>query len=67
MARWVRTKKLSEHSDIPERTLEKWRVTGGGPPFSKLRGVVVYDVDAFDRWASNRTRTSTSEEPRTAA
>jgi hypothetical protein len=61
MARWVRTKKLTEHTGIPERTYEKWRVVGGGPPFAKLRGVVLYDLDAFDRWASSLTRRSTRE------
>ena len=61
MARWARTEKLAEHADIPPRTLEKWRVVGGGPPFAKLRGIVVYDLDAFDRWASSLTRRSTSE------
>ena len=67
MARWVRTPKLSEYSAIAERTLEKWRCAGGGPPFSKRGGVVVYDLDRFDEWARNLSRTSTSEAPRTVA
>lgn len=61
MARWVRTKKLAEHADIPERTLEKWRVVGGGPPYTKVRGVVVYDLEAVDQWLGERSRVSTSD------
>lgn len=59
--RWVRTQALAEHADIPERTLEKWRVTGGGPPYAKVRGVVLYDLVAVDQWLTARSRTSTSD------
>jgi hypothetical protein len=61
MARWARTPDAAKHCGIPERTLEKWRATGGGPPFAKVRSVIVYDLDAVDRWLTERTRSSTSD------
>ena len=69
MARWVRTARLAEHMEIAERTLEKWRCAGGGPPYARVRGVVLYDLAAVDAWLAARVRTSTSDTttPRDAA
>lgn len=45
-----------------ERTLEGWRVRGGGPPFVRLgKRSVVYDLDAVDAWLDAHQRTSTSD------
>jgi predicted DNA-binding transcriptional regulator AlpA len=44
------------------RTLERWRVSGEGPPFAKLgRRRVGYCSDDLEAWIASRVRTSTSE------
>lgn len=43
------------------KTLEKYRVVGGGPPFIKNGRKVVYQVSDLDRWIDARRRNSTSE------
>lgn len=44
-----------------ERTLEKWRVVGIGPPFLKLGRRVVYERAVLIAWAQSKVRTSTSD------
>ncbi len=49
---------------VSQKTLERWRVEGGGPPFVKApgtRGAVRYDLDAVERWIRARERRSTSD------
>jgi excisionase family DNA binding protein len=45
-------------------TLNKLRVRGGGPPFSKRTGKVLYDAANLDRWWSEGKQRSTSERPK---
>jgi hypothetical protein len=47
---------------ISPRTLEKYRVSGKGPAFSKLGKRVVYHIDDLIEWAESHKRTSTSDE-----
>lgn len=45
---------------ISKHTLNRWRVTGEGPPFIKYGPRLVrYDKSALEHWASARTRAST--------
>lgn len=46
---------------LSTRTLQQWRVRGGGPPFLKLGAAVRYDSDALERWATGQTRSNTSD------
>lgn len=46
---------------ISPRTLEKWRITGTGPRFSKLGRRVCYTREDLLAWAASRLRMSTSE------
>ena len=47
---------------ISKHTLNRWRVTGEGPPFVKYGPRLVRYIDrALDDWAVARTRGSTSE------
>ena len=47
---------LSERYLIPPRTAQRWRATGGGPPFVRLgRRRVVYRVADVERWLAERT------------
>jgi predicted DNA-binding transcriptional regulator AlpA len=42
-------------------TLNRLRVTGGGPRYAKLAGKVLYDVHDLDQWIEVSKRGSTSE------
>lgn len=42
------------------RTLQMWRLRGGGPPFIKLRSAVRYDPLAVDAWMDSQARHNTS-------
>jgi len=42
------------------RTLERWRVSGDGPPFVKAGRRVLYRPADIDSWIASRLRTSTS-------
>jgi hypothetical protein len=46
---------------LSPRTLEKYRVRGGGPPFRKLGRRVVYAHSDLEEWAGRRVCDSTSD------
>jgi predicted DNA-binding transcriptional regulator AlpA len=46
---------------LSERTLERSRVTGDGPPFVKAGRRVLYRPADLDEWIAARVRTSTSD------
>ena len=47
---------------LSERTLERWRGTGGGPPYTTVgRGVRYVEADLV-QWVNAGRRQSTSEE-----
>ncbi|MFN3463990.1 MAG: helix-turn-helix transcriptional regulator [Terricaulis sp.] len=47
---------------ISKHTLNRWRVTGEGPPFVKYGPRLVRYIDrVLDEWAVSRARRSTSE------
>ena len=53
---------------ISKHTLNRWRVTGEGPPFVKYGPRLVRYVDrTLDEWAAKRTHGSTSEYGRESA
>lgn len=41
---------------ITVRTLANWRSTGGGPPFTKIGGRVLYSLAAVEAWERSRTK-----------
>jgi hypothetical protein len=41
-------------------TLNRLRVSGGGPRYAKLAGRVLYDVRDLDQWIEDNKRGSTS-------
>jgi Helix-turn-helix domain len=49
---------------LSERTLEKSRVTGFGPPFCKLGRRVFYRQDDLDHWITSHIVSSTSADGR---
>ena len=59
--RRLRTKDAADYIGLSKSTLEKMRVTGGGPVYSALGRIVVYDVGDLDAFVEVRKRRSTSE------
>ena len=43
------------------QTLRKWRVQGGGPPFIRLAGRVLYEHSELVAWVTSHRVNSTSE------
>jgi hypothetical protein len=46
---------------LSPRTLEKYRVVGGGPPFRKFGRRVFYTLGDLEEWAGRRVCDSTSD------
>lgn len=59
--RLLRTEQAAKYLKLSPSTLEKRRVTGGGPSYSVLGRVVVYDVEDLDAYVEANKRHSTSE------
>jgi hypothetical protein len=60
-SKWLRTKPAAAHINSTKSTLEKKRVYGGGPAYSKIGRTVVYNVDDLDAYMAQNRRSSTSE------
>jgi predicted DNA-binding transcriptional regulator AlpA len=54
-------KEVAAHLRLSERTLERHRIAGTGPPFVKLGRRVVYRREDIERWVEACTQRSTSE------
>ena len=65
-SRYLRTTGAAEYIGLTKSTLEKLRLTGGGPVFSKLGRTVVYDRTDLDAWVASRRRQSTSDQGQAA-
>ena len=64
MLKALNTRASATFLGVSPRTLEKWRVTGGGPPYRKLGARVVYVEDDLVEWVDARRRCSTSDPQR---
>ena len=54
---------LADRYLIPPRTAQRWRSTGGGPPFVRLGARrVLYRVADVERWLTERTFKSRADE-----
>ena len=47
---------------LSPRTLDKFRVLGGGPKFRKFGRRVIYALDDLETWANSRICESTSDD-----
>lgn len=61
-ANLLTSKQVSERIQRPERTLERWRVTGDGPAFIRLGRRVAYREADVERWLDSRTFASRAAE-----
>lgn len=57
-------KQAAEFLGIPERSVESYRLRGGGPPYYKIGARVVYDEADLAAWLAARRCTSTSDRRR---
>lgn len=65
--KYLRPSAIAERYGISESALAQWRCRGEGPPFSKPSStIVLYEIDAFERWLAARTASSTAEAARKA-
>jgi hypothetical protein len=62
---WLVSKDAARYLRMSHRTLERWRVNGDGPLFSKAgagkRARVLYRKSDLDAWLFSRQHSSTSE------
>ncbi len=61
--RFLRTTEAAAYIGLSKSTLEKLRVTGGGPEYASLGRAVVYHTEDLDAWVLTRKRRSTSDNP----
>ena len=54
------TPHAAEYLGLGKSTLDKLRITGGGPAYFKVGARIVYDVADLDAWLASHKRTSTS-------
>ena len=59
--RYLRTPEAARFVGLSIRTLEKHRIYGTGPRYSKLGGRVVYAIDDLEAWADQAACRSTSD------
>lgn len=59
--RRLRTADAAAYCGLGKSTLDKLRLTGGGPAYSKLNSVVVYGMADLDAWIAANKYNSTSE------
>ena len=59
--RYLRTPEAARFVGLSIRTLEKHRIYGTGPRYSKLGGRVVYRVDELQTWVDSGAKASTSD------
>lgn len=55
-----KTREAAEYLRLSKPTLERFRVSGGGPVFAKLGGAVRYRQSDLDAWLESRLASSTS-------
>ena len=58
---YLRTPEAARFVGLSIRTLEKHRIYGTGPRYSKLGGRVVYRLDELQAWVERGAKASTSD------
>ena len=59
------TEEAAPRVRLSPRTLERYRVTGGGPEFLKVGRLVFYQRKTLDAWLETKRRRSTSDPGKT--
>jgi len=54
--RYLNEAAAARHLNVSQRSLQRWRVSGDGPPFVRVGPRrVLYDAVAIDRWTAAHT------------
>ena len=62
MPELVNPKQAAALLSVTERTLERWRIAGDGPPFVRLtRGTVRYSMPALAAFVASRVKKNTGQ------
>ena len=61
MKRLLPVAEAATYLSLSASTLNRLRVSGGGPRYAKLAGKVLYDMQDLDQWIEDSKRGSTSE------
>jgi hypothetical protein len=61
--RFMDNQAAAKYLNLSPRTLEKFRVYGGGPVYRKFGRRVLYAIEDLEAYAKSQSRTSTSEDP----
>ena len=61
MSEYLNIAEAATLANLGTSTLNKKRITGGGPDFLKIGRRVVYPRDSFEAWLRSHRRTSTSD------
>ena len=59
---YIDTRQAAAHLGVSTKQMEKWRITGGGPPYSKMARAVRYRRSDLDAFMAERRVSSTREE-----
>jgi predicted DNA-binding transcriptional regulator AlpA len=61
-SRLLIVKEAADYCRLSASTLNRLRVSGDGPRYTKLAGKVLYDVRDLDQWIEDSKRSSTSDQ-----
>jgi hypothetical protein len=67
LSRYLTNSEAAAYLNLSPRTLENWRVLGGGPRFRKFGRRVIYAIDDLELWAGAQACISTSDPKNTSA
>ena len=59
LSRYLTNTEAAAYLNLSPRTLENWRVLGGGPRFRKFGRRVIYAIDDLELWAVAQACVST--------
>ena len=60
--KYLSTREAAKHLGLAPRTLDRYRITGGGPVYHLFGTAVRYLREDLDHWATTRRRRSTSDD-----
>jgi hypothetical protein len=52
--KYGREKQVSQLTGIPVRTLQRWRLRGGGPEWYRVNRMVLYDLSKVEEYIRSR-------------
>ena len=61
LPRLLTEEQVAAYLQVSPRTLQGWRLRGGGPPYLKIAGNVRYEATALDQYLDGQRRRSTCD------